>query len=952
VKPFLQYIIDDLGAAESASLKDKCFVFPSRRATVYFTDLLKHKFQDKVFWAPQVLSIEDFILQNTPELVVVDEIGLIFKLFNIYKKEVSHLDFDSFYSWGQTLLKDFDEIDRYLVDANLLYKNLQEVENIEEAFGPGEEVIQAIKGFKEVIITATEGTLAKHFIETWTTVGKVYHRFKEALLSNGEAYNGLCYRMLAEGLQGGNITLAYEEIVFAGFNALSTAEEQIIDSLLDIGQANVYLDADKYYLDDENQEAGYFMRKMQRHWRKNGRVKWVINDGFSHPKSIKLIGVAQKTAQGKAAASCIKETGSQTAIALADESLLMPVLYALPEQDSELNITMGYPVAETAQANLLKAFIKYHASVSVTKQGKEYFSLETYGDLITQPALKFLIPDAMTKLTDSKSRYISWDTIQVGIKEADSENIALLSQLFKPTTDVLRSLETLSRSLLDLSMLTREDDLGGLLREQIISTLVKYLQELENAISELNLKISFTTLEHLINESLQQLSTPFNGEPLANLQIMGFLETRALDFENLVIISANEDILPATGGSKTYIPFGIRKAFKLPTLLEHNNIYAYHFFRSLQRGKNISIIYSTQLSITGSGEKSRFILQLIDRFLGQNTPVTIEQVTSTLPIPIHHQKEALIVNKTGGVLEQLTRHFDAISQDRPLSPTSLVDYLTCSLKYYLARVVGIREPDERSPEIDARVFGNLLHEVLETAYTPFIGKKINKNELKFLIKHDLAGLVNNTFTGYAQENGDVAFTHHVVHYLAKRILRNDLEDTPIKIIDLESRQNPLCYNLPLRDGTTIPLGGKIDRIDQITIDGQEVKRVLDYKTGSFKLGGKLQNRKELATEDYIDVYFNDPQYKSGFQIYFYTLIHHRLFPLQPITGGIISIKNLNRGIAYLRQEKQALAEDIIIEFEKRLLELIEEIRNPNIPFQQTEDSKRCSYCEFKTICNR
>jgi CRISPR/Cas system-associated exonuclease Cas4 (RecB family) len=957
VKSFLQHIVDDIGSQDKDLLKSRCYVFPSRRACIYFNDLLQEKFARQVIWAPTVISIDEFVQQQTPELTVVDDIRLLFKLYEINKKEVPSLTFDTFYAWGLTLLKDFDEIDRYLVDAKLIYQNLQEIENIEEAFGPGEDLIKAIKGLQKIIGTDGEGKLYRAFNKTWTTIGKVYQQFRSELMENGWAYNGLCYRLLAEKLEQGLTELPYSQIIFAGFNALSKAEQEIINSLLSINMARVYFDADEYYVDDEQEEAGYFLRKMRKQWQKNKQVKWVFADGFKQPKLINIIGVSQKTAQARAAATCLGKMtpqSSKTAVVLADESILLPVLYALPPQDTNLNITMGYPIGGTSTGNLLKAFCRYHASVSINNDGAAFFDLNALTNLLSQSAIRSLVSNEMLLLRQSKSRYVGWQVISAKIAGAEAKHHNLLNRLFSPVTDVKEAIENISNIILEHYLLSKNDEtVHDILEERVIYSVANYLQNLLTIVTESKLNISLVTLEKVINESLRTIKTPFTGEPLAGLQVMGFLETRTLDFDNLIILSVNEDLLPAASNARTYIPFAIRKAFHLPTFLEHNSLYAYHFFRLLQRAGNISLIYNTQLSVTGTGEKSRYIRQLLNRFYGKNTPVKIEHINL---LPQLSTKEItrppIIYKKTGPVLKHLEDHINSFTQAKPLTPTSLVDYITCSLKYYFARILRIRAPEELSADIDARIFGNILHDILETAYLPWLGKEITRAEIDDLIKNKLPEIIESAFTGYDKNSGEISFTRHVISYLVKRILQNDSKDAPLRIIDLESKSTPLLYELLLANKKTIPLGGKIDRLDQINLNGRQVTRVLDYKTGKVELKNKKYYQQELSIEDYMKAYFIDPKYKSGFQIYFYILLQKRNFPEQEITGGILGVKKLSKGIDYLREEASPLAKEIINAFEQNLIWLMEELLDTNIPFRQTEDTDRCRYCDFKSICGR
>jgi RecB family exonuclease len=954
MKSFLQHIVDDLGTNNPRSLKDKCFVFPSRRASVYFNDLLHKKFHDKVLWAPTVLSIEEFVQQHTPDLVVVDEIRLLFKLYEVYKTKVPDTTFDTFYAWGKTLLKDFDEIDRYLVDASLLYKNLQEVENIETAFGPNEEVIKAVKAFQEIIDTSSNSKLYKEFSNTWALVGQVYNEFKASLIKENWAYNGLCYRILAEKLQDGAINLPYQQVVFGGFNALSKAEQLISDSLLAKNMALVYLDADHFYFDNEREEAGYFLRKMKKHWRRNASVKWVLTNGFEQPKSIEIIGVSQKIAQARAAANKLAQSEAKTAMVLADESLLLPMLYALPTAEDDLNITMGYPIMGSTTGNLIGAFFRYHASASIGSNKKAFFELQAFADLIDQPAIRQLLPDEMLRLTRSKSHYMSAEIITEKINLANKNHQGILTQIFQPIADARKSIGAISQAILNLFLLNKNSPTTHeILEERIIYSVVKYLENLSSIIAESKQKIDFVILEKIVKESLKKMAAPFAGEPLSSRQIMGFLETRALDFENLILLSVNEDLLPAASNANSYIPFGIRKAFQLPTFLEHNSIYAYHFFRLLQRAKKVTLIYSTQLSVVGAGEKSRFILQLLNRFGVDNSPVEINHINLIPQLYTEEvSPEPIIYDKTGEVLNKLEEHISSLSRKRPLSPTALVDYLTCSLKYYYARISGIKEPEVPTSEIDARIFGNILHDILEKVYEPWVGKVVTKADLENILDAKLTSIVDQTFASYDKNSGEISFTKHVILYLASRILKNDIADTPIKILDLESRTNPLVYELPLTNKQIIPLGGKIDRLDQIEVGGEPVTRVLDYKTGKVELKNRKFNRKELSVEDYMQAHFDEPKYKSGFQTYFYTLLHKRNHPDQAINGGILGVKKLSKGVEYLRGEENALNAEIIDEFEQNLIGLLDELIDKDVPFRQTEDVERCKYCNFKQICSR
>ncbi|MEN8247931.1 MAG: PD-(D/E)XK nuclease family protein [Bacteroidota bacterium] len=962
MKSFLQHIVDD---ADKNLLKDTCYVFPSRRACVYFNDLLQKRFADEVIWAPKVLSIEEFIQEHS-RLVVVDEIRLILLLFEEYKNVFPEQSFDIFYAWGQTLLHDFDEIDRNLVDSQLLYKNLQEIKEVDESFGISEEALNALKSFQAVINTSGKGELVQSFRKTWELAGKVYQSFKKRLLNNKIAYNGLCYRQVAESLASGEYQMPYKQIVFAGFNALSKAEEQIIDHLLEKGVANVYLDADKFYLDNDYEEAGYFLRKLKKKWYKHNAVNWIISDGFSQPKNITISGATQNTAQAQIAGQHIeriKPGDSSVAIALADESLLMPVLYALPAQEENMNITMGYPVFNSSIGNMISSYFRYHSTLVVNASGNAFCSIESLRDLLIQPFVKEVIQEPI-KLNSTRSRYLGWQTIKSIIDEQDNHK-DLIRNIFSPKKDIADIISSLKSIILDLYLIRKDKESGkSILEERIIYSVVKYLDNLNASVSAIKTKLQIADISKLVSDSLKQLKAPFAGEPLAGLQIMGFLETRVLDFENLIILSVNEELLPASDSGLTYIPFGVRKAFQLPTFQEHSSIYAYHFYRLLQRAKKITLVYNTKLSITGGGEKSRFILQLLNRFSRNQGAINLEeeQLVSNLGYEVS-LSDQFPIEKTGWVKERLKEHFASFNENKQLSPTALIDYISCSLKYFFARILKIREPEEIQTEIDARIFGNILHELLERAYKPWIGKQISEQDLKNIIKKDVNKLSDEVFSEYLgpsgpmnndgkQYSGEIDFTKHVVETLAKKIVENDLQNAPFTIIDLESRSNPLSYTISLDNGMQLPIGGIIDRLDKISIGGQSMTRVLDYKTGKVILKSTTYNRKPITDEEYIQAHFNDPEFKAGFQLLYYALIYHKNSPEQSVNAGIIGAKSLAKGIEYLQGESKALSNEQLSLFEQSLRNVLNELLNLNVPFKQTDDIDRCEYCDFKSICSR
>ncbi len=951
MKTFLQHIIDDLKPAGPGQLRDMCFVFPTRRAGVYFRDLLCQTWPQTVYWEPVALSIEEFVEQHGANgAVVVDELRLLVTLFTIYRElDPDYDDFTAFYAWGQTLLNDFDELDRHLVEAGKLYSNLRELAEVEAAFEPSEEQQQALKAFQEMMGEAVKekSSLYQDFAAMWQKVGQVYGRLQEVLQARGWAYTGMCYRQLAMALQEEGERLPYSRVVFAGFNAMATAEEVIIDSLLQAGKAQVYFDADAYYLHDDKQEAGTFLRRWYKKWRNHPQVQWVVTRGFETDKEIEIVGVSQQVAMARAAAALVAGEG-RPALVLADEQLLLPLLYALPDTDEALNITMGYPLSVTATGMLLRTAIRYQAACRTTTSGDHLVEVAALAALIGQPALATLDSQSMEELTRVTSRFISWYRIEEKLSNYQEEERNAWLVLLQPVSDTSCWLTAMARLLADFFHDRRkEEQPATLLEAPVTATAVRFLQQLQATLSALpGHKPDMKMLEKVMNEALRQLKVPFAGEPLAPRQVMGFLETRALDFEEIALLAVNEDILPAARSHKTFIPFGIRKAFGLPTFLEHNAIYAYHFFRLLQRAARVTVFYNTQLSVLGRGEQSRFIQQLLHRLVDGKSPVRLRQKLLVPGTPAIASAAAITIEKNERVQRQLAAFLDKFTSEKPLSPTTLIDYINCPLQFYYARVLGIREPDETGPEIDQRVLGNLLHRVLEEAYKPWLGKTVEKAAIERLLKSELDLLLKKVFEKYDHNDPAVEFNKRVISYLARQMLAHDKQTAPFVILDLESvRQQPL-YEINLPDGRTIPVGGKIDRLDRLSDSG--LARIIDYKTGKADLPGA----KNLSEPDYIRQYFTKIEYKSGFQLYYYAWIYQRQHPDEPLTAGIYGVRQLSAGLAYLRQTAGPLPSSLLAEFERQLQQMLSELLDPAVPFVQTEEEKRCSYCAYKTICSR
>lgn len=944
MKRFIDYIIDDINLNSLKDVRTTCYVFPTQRACRHFEILLQQKFETEVFWAPTILSIQEFIEHLNPNVSVASEIQQITELFGVYKKLEPNILFEDFYGWAKVLLKDFDEVDRYLVDAKLLYKNLQDIKDLDKVFGPDEEALKAIIEFQKVIDVSGNGALFKEFDTTWNTVSKAYFMFQEALKAKALCYNGMLYRASANAIKEGK-EIPFSQVVFAGFNALSLAEEEIFGNLLNTNIAQVYFDVDRFYYNKQKLEAAQFLNRYKHLW-KGENVHWIDANGFESNRIIDVLGTPLGVTQAKIASNILTENKeykfNNTAVILADEGLLNPVLYALPLTDQPINITMGQPVATHPIGEFIKYYFEYQARIDKTS-----IPVDALQTLASNVFIQQNNSSLVEWLGRTKQTHISWSWLAQFDTLSDFA-IEVFAPQLKPIRlfdEALRFIEKINAS---------SDDS----QDNIATVLYQALQQLKLELLQVSSEFEIKFIKKIVLESLSTLKLPLGKEASNGLQIMGFLETRMLDFENLIILSVNEGMLPASSSNKSFIPFGLRKAFKMPHFTEQDSIYAYHFYRLLQRAKNVSLIYNTELTVDGSGEKSRYILQLAHRIKSEKLPITLNESTVSIPLSTKVlQPREIKVTKTAGILKELEYLLFERSIERPISPTLLLDYIECPLRFYLKRIKKLHKDDDATNEIDAREFGNIVHHTLQHLYEPFDGKTLTKDDILTLKKTKLAAQIDKEFETELELktiSGKNDYQRYIIKNTLERLLHKDAAQAPIFIKGLELTLSKESFNLALPiNGNHIQLGGIIDRLDEIEIEGtSSLTRIIDYKTGKVKMQKTEVFKKPVALERYIENYFNTSDFKVEFQSYYYALIYQRNHPNIGVTAGIYGLKSIGAGVQYVRNKPKAIPTVLFNLFEDRLILLFEEMLDPSIEFCQTEETSTCGYCDFKAICGK
>ncbi|MCE3280057.1 MAG: nuclease family protein [Bacteroidetes bacterium] len=956
MQSFLEKTVQYLYKKYGDDISDLCIVLPNRRAGLFLKTHLSNNLK-KTFWSPQILATEDFVALLS-ELQPADSTTLLFDLYETVKKCNSQNaeTFDEFSKWGQILLSDFNEIDRYLIDAKQLFGNLKNIKELESwSLNTDEELTD----------------FQKQYLVFWESLGAYYSDFVERSLKKKQAYQGLAYRIVAKDPVERAAKYPWKKIIFAGFNALNLAEEIMIEKLVDADKAEIIWDTDSYYVNDPNQEAGRFIRKYNEY----GRFKKIKERNIvfeetllsNEKKTITIIGAAKNVAQAKVAGSLVtsidKEQGhlQNTALVLADENLLFPVLHSLPKGLEDINVTMGYPLKNTPVAGYFDIVFNLHENAKKIAAGKENYSYY-HTDLIkllSHPYTAIALADKELQLSVKpivqtiQGRNIVFAAISTLDKLFidHPDEYTLLRPLFthwKTAADGIACVQYLIEILKNgiIAQLDTNAENKASLELEYLFAFTKIVKRIQVLMTDYPDSIDdVKTLRSIINQIVRASTLPFYGEPLMGLQVMGMLETRTLDFENVILLSCNEDILPSGKAVNSFIPFELKRHFGLPTYSDKDAIFAYHFYRLLQRATNIYLLYNTESDALGSGERSRFLTQLAYELPKINPNVTITEQLLSIPVKPESDGIGIRISKTDHILEKLQARADF-----GFSPSLLNKYRSCGVQFYFHGIAGLKEADEVAETIGADVLGNVIHSVLETLYKPFVGKNLKSEDVKDM-KPQVEELTLKAFEEYYNRS-ELSFGKNLLTIkVALKFISNFL-DAEIASINaaaknhepyiIKSLEQELGSELEV-NGKVIKLKGKADRIDSVG----RVTRIVDYKTG-------LANNNELKFDDW-DLIRTENGLSKSFQLLMYAYLYQRMNPAvtENIQSGIITFRELSAGLKSVKANGvEFLNEGILKEFEEQLQILLTEILDPSVDFVQTLDLDNCIYCSFKGVCNR
>lgn len=959
MESFLKLVAADLYKHTKGNLAHTAVVFPNKRAGLFFNEYLAQE-SDSPIWSPAYVSISELFRSLSP-WEVGDPVKLVCELYKIFRRETQSTEtLDDFYFWGEMLISDFDDADKNKVDTDKLFSNLQDLRNIMDDYTfIDDEQEEAIRQFFQNFSIERRTALKERFISLWDVLGNIYKGFRESLASQNIAYEGMMYRHVIEHLDVDK--LPYEKYVFVGFNVLNKVEHTLFTQLKDAGKAVFYWDYDEFYMKENRQavthEAGEFIRRNLRDF--PSPLSGELFKNLSKPKEVHYIASSTENAQARYLPQWIRNNlttpEKETAVVLCNEALLQPVLHSLPAEVKHVNITMGFPLSQTPVYSFLIALLELHTHGFNFKSGR--YTFQSVVTLLKHPYTRQLTGQAelLEKELTRNNRFYPLPG-ELGKDE-------FLTRLFTPLSGNLNLCIRLSETLQQVAGIyqantsgTEDTDAFNQLYRESLFKAYTTINRFRTLIEEDELTVQSETFRRLLVKVLSATNIPFHGEPAIGMQVMGVLETRNLDFRHLVLLSVNEGQLPKSGGDSSFIPYNLRKAFGMTTIEHKIAVYAYYFYRLLQRAERITLMYNTSSDGLNRGEWSRFMLQFLIEWPHPITRQFLEAGQSpqgTSPIT---------VEKTPDVMRRMQSLFDVRANPKAkFSPSALNYYLDCPLKFYYRYVAGLSVPDEVSAEIDSATFGSIFHYAAEHIYKDLTthGKVINKEALETLLRNEvkLQDYVDTAFKKLffnvpqnekPEYNGVQLINSTVIARYLKQLLQNDLRYAPFTFIASEMEvDEPIDIQTP-KGVIKSRIGGIIDRMD--SKDG--TLRIVDYKTGG-----------DADTPPHVESLFIPDKKRSNyvFQTFLYAAIMCRKQPTMKIAPALLYIHRAATEtyspviqMGEPRKPKEAV-EDFSKyekEYRERLQGLLEEIFNPEKSFTQTEIIEKCTYCDFKALCKR
>lgn len=957
METFLKQVAHDLYNKTEGNFTKVAIVFPNKRASLFFNEYLAQE-SDRPIWSPTYVSISELFRQSS-DLSIADPIKLVCDLYKVFQKATGSKEtLDDFYFWGEMLIADFDDADKNMADTHALFSNLKDLNELMDNYdfleeGQKEALSQFFHNFS--INQVTE--LKQRFISMWNVLGDIYTEYKALLESQSIAYEGMLYRQVIEQLDVE--ALPYNKYIFVGFNVLNKVEHTLFKKLNEAGKAMFYWDYDTFYLNKTPHEAGEFIRRNLRDF--PSELPASFFDNLNQPKEVTFIESPTENGQVRYLPQWIRENltsqEKETAVVLCNEALLQPVLHALPDNVKHINITMGFPLSQTPAYSFVNALMELHTSGYNPNNGRYLFAEVI--SVLKHPYTRQLSPEA-EKLEQTLTRDNRFYPLPSELKQ---DNV--LELLFTPRRNNLDLCSMLSEALKEVAVIYQQqaashsDAFDQLYRESLFKTYT-LVNRFHTLIESKELNVQAGTFQRLLTRVMSSSSIPFHGEPAIGMQVMGVLETRNLDFRHLIMLSVNEGQLPKAGGDSSFIPYNLRKAFGMTTIDHKIAVYAYYFYRLMQRAEKVTLVYNTATDGINRGELSRFMLQFLIEW---GYPVLRKQLEAAQS---PQDSTPIIIEKTPDVMERMKSVFDIRNNPKALiSPSALNCYLDCPLKFYYKYVALLSAPDEVTADIDSAKFGSIFHYAAEHIYKDLTahGKLISKENLETLLKDEvrLQTYVDNGFkelffnlppNEQPEYNGIQLINSAVIVKYIQQLLRNDLRYAPFTFIGSEQR---IFENIEICTSTgdiQSRIGGIIDRIDS---KGESL-RIVDYKTGgdadtpanvqSLFIPDKKRSNYVFQTFLYASIVCKKLREKNDSRLVAPALLYIHRAASEKYSPVI--------QMGEPRKPKEPVDNFAQYEgdFRENLKTLLEDIFNPDISFTQTEIEDKCAYCDFRALCKK
>ena len=953
---FLHYVAKDIIQKYGNNLSKIAVVFPNKRASLFLNNELA-RLTDKPIWSPAYITISELFRQHS-ELQTANPLKLVCVLYRVFQKVTgSNESLDHFYGWGQLMITDFDDIDKNMADADKVFANLSDYHEFDDVSYLTPEQEEILKRFFSNFSSEHNSELKKRFLNIWSNFREIYHSFNEALAEEGLAYEGQLYRKVVEE---GCLDLKYDKYLFVGFNMMQKVEQELCNKLQKEGKAAFYWDFDKYYLNPKKQGinmssgAGHYISQYLEYYPNElDNMDEEIYDNLAKNKDISYVSATTENIQARYISKWLLEkerykAGKRTAIVLADESLLQTVIHCIPKEVEKVNITTGYPLAQSPITGLVKQLISLQ-TLGYRKDLDKY-RLHWVQILLHHPYIKYISEksqEIFDDLNSQKTFYLSKeqlgkdDNLKLLFSNAysnDDSKLTTNSKLLHWIIDVLRIVGT------GIGLAEESNDP---LAEESIFRMYTLLNSMVALVDDKELDVDLITLEKLINQVVQSTSIPFHGEPAEGIQIMGVLETRNLDFDHVIVLSCNEGKLPKGINDNSFIPYAIRRAYGLTTIDNKVSIYSYYFHSLLQRAGDITLVYNNATSDGQTGEMSRFMLQLmVESGHKINKLNIVAQQTPQHSLPEGIKKTPEIMN----IINEISR----------LSPTAINTYIRCQLRFYYRYLQRIKEPENDDNEMNNAFFGSIFHRVAELFYEPYYRNKqlIQKEDIDRALKNKplIDACVEQAFreilfkvskNTHVEYNGLQLINRQVIKDYFIKQLKIDQQLCPFRIRGLEKS---VYEDFDIKGTRIVKIGGSIDRLDELERPGkQPVIRVVDYKTGT----NNSTNVKSL------EEVFTDENLKNHTDYYLQAMLYSLIVRDQskenlPVSPALVFIQKQGTDNAdcTLRINKEPI-EDIATysdEYREGLINVVSDIFNPELTLQPTEDINRCASCPYKALC--